>query len=307
MLNQVVSTIFPNYFHQAPYFLRIANGILDVLSSVNYAVLQVLTNNDSSVNPTYPTIFSRGEVDGIILGSQMENILFALRKESGFNDRPIVSIIHNMPGCASVVADDFSGGYQLTNHLLNLGHRHILHFYENVDESVFGRRHSGMVHAMNEWKLDPDVYLHVCRWHWIGPLDPAHVSEKLTTYLHGKNARLFEENIAGFLQDLSKNPEITAIAATNDITAMQIWQVLSDANLSVPERYSLIGFDDVISNSYDINGSSITTIRVPLEEIGRKAAELLLNMLAEAQTDNCEIVLPVELIVRESTSSIIAR
>jgi LacI family transcriptional regulator len=304
VLNQVISTIFPHYFHQAPYFLRIANGILDVLSSVNYAVLQVLANNNSSVEPTYPTIFSRGEVDGIILGSQIPELLNAFREDYGFSDRPIVSVIHNMPGCSSVLADDFSGGYQLTKHLLKSGHRHILHFYDNVDESVFGKRHAGMVHAMKEWNLDPEIYLHPCHWHWIGPLDPAHVSEKLSTYLHGANADLFEKNIAGFLKDLNDKPEITAIVATNDITAMQIWQILSDANLSVPERYSLIGFDDVASNISDLSGSSLTTIRVPLEEIGRKAAELLLKKLTEDKTGNCEIVLPVELIIRESTSVI---
>ncbi len=304
VINQVISTIFPHYFHQAPYFLRIANGILDVLSSVNYAVLQILANDNSANIPTLPSIFSRGEVDGVILASQTPSHLSTLREERGFGDRPIVSVIHDIPGCASILADDFSGGYLSAKHLLSLGHRHILHFYENLDESVFGRRYSGMVHALQEWKLDPKTYLHPCHYHWIGPMDPAHVSENPDTYLHGLNAELFERNIKGFLQDLNNSPEITAIIATNDINAMQIWQILTNAKLSVPDRYSLIGFDDIITDNNVETEKKLTSVRIPLEEIGRNAAKLLLNMLNDETIENSKNILPVELMVRDTTSMV---
>ena len=70
----------------------------------------------------------------------------------------------------------------------------------------------------------------------------------------------------------------------------------------VPEDVSVVGFDDILGASY--HTPSITTVRQPLEEMGRQGARILLERIERpSQEFAAEIVLEPELIVRESTAA----
>ena len=92
----------------------------------------------------------------------------------------------------------------------------------------------------------------------------------------------------------------TAVVAQNDKVAIGAMQALHAAGLRVPQDVSVVGFDDI--GECEVCTPRLTTIAVPLEEIGERAIELL---AAQIRGDSLEIrptVLPTRLVVRESTA-----
>jgi len=99
---------------------------------------------------------------------------------------------------------------------------------------------------------------------------------------------------------LKKTRGFTAIFCFNDIAAIGAIRALKDAGLAVPEDVSVVGFDDIQSAAYST--PSLTTVRQPLLEMGRRGAQVLLERIANREKQYpAEIVMAPELVVREST------
>ena len=99
---------------------------------------------------------------------------------------------------------------------------------------------------------------------------------------------------------LKKTHDFTAIFCFNDIAAIGAIRALKDAGLSVPGDVSVVGFDDIQSAAYAT--PSLTTVRQPLTEMGKRGAQVLLERIANREkTFPAEIVMTPELVVREST------
>jgi LacI family transcriptional regulator len=99
---------------------------------------------------------------------------------------------------------------------------------------------------------------------------------------------------------LKKTRGFTAIFCFNDIAAIGAIRALSDAGLSVPKDVSVVGFDDIQSAAYST--PSLTTVRQPLTEMGKRGAQILLERIANRESAfPSEIVMAPELVVREST------
>ncbi|HEY6401229.1 MAG TPA: substrate-binding domain-containing protein, partial [Blastocatellia bacterium] len=100
---------------------------------------------------------------------------------------------------------------------------------------------------------------------------------------------------------LDKGEPFTALFAFNDISAIGAIRALREAGLIVPDDVSVIGFDDIPAAAY--NYPALTTIKQPLREMGRLAAEHLLNHISNGAESEFpeEIMVEPELIVRQST------
>jgi LacI family transcriptional regulator len=99
---------------------------------------------------------------------------------------------------------------------------------------------------------------------------------------------------------LEKSRDFTAIFCFNDIAAIGAIRALKDAGLSVPGDVSVVGFDDIQSAAYST--PSLTTVRQPLLEMGKRGAQILLDRIANRENKYpSEIVMATELVVREST------
>ena len=99
---------------------------------------------------------------------------------------------------------------------------------------------------------------------------------------------------------LEKTREFTAIFCFNDIAAIGAIRALKDAGLSVPGDVSVVGFDDIQSAAYST--PSLTTVRQPLTQMGKRGAQVLLERIANRDKEySSEIVMTPELVVREST------
>src|SRR5579883_3400402 len=106
---------------------------------------------------------------------------------------------------------------------------------------------------------------------------------------------------------LKSGRDFTALFAFNDISAIGAIRALREAGLRVPEDVSVVGFDDIQSAAYQNPG--LTTVRQPLREMGRIAAETLLRRIRQSgkEPHGGETMVEPELIVRESTCPVPAK
>jgi DNA-binding LacI/PurR family transcriptional regulator len=94
----------------------------------------------------------------------------------------------------------------------------------------------------------------------------------------------------------------TAVFAANDLVAVGAMAVARAAGLRLPEELSVVGYNDIPLAAR--LAPTLTTVRVPLAEMGQRASELLIRMLEPDRGHGdgaSQVVLPVELVVREST------
>ena len=102
---------------------------------------------------------------------------------------------------------------------------------------------------------------------------------------------------------LEKHRNFTAIFCFNDISAIGAIRALKDSGCSVPQDVSIVGFDDIQSAAYST--PSLTTVRQPLMEMGKRGAQVLLHRIAHRDEEYpAEIVMEPELVVRESTAPV---
>jgi DNA-binding LacI/PurR family transcriptional regulator len=103
-------------------------------------------------------------------------------------------------------------------------------------------------------------------------------------------------------QLLARKAQFTAVVAFNDISAIGIIRALQDFKVSVPGDVSVIGFDDVEAAAYTV--PRLTTVRQPLAEMGRIAAQCVLKRLHRTETFRPKITVEPSFVVRESTQAV---
>ncbi len=115
---------------------------------------------------------------------------------------------------------------------------------------------------------------------------------------------VYEGRQAGFhiaKKLFTSNKEITAVFASNDAIAIGVMHYLNTKGYKIPGDVSVIGFDDIEADL--MLTPSLSTIRVPKIELGAEALKLIVNTLKNKKSLPKKIVVPVELIIRESTSN----
>ncbi len=174
------------------------------------------------------------------------------------------------PHSSSVTFDFQQGGYLAATHLLSLGHRHLLHFSSeslNPDMLHVDPRQqclTGYQQACHEFGLDPTRHLHY---------SPLETRLNQSAYIAMKQPRLaaLSATVAWvrkhpLLRMLRSHPEITAILAPNDPTAVIYCGILQRGEYRIPHDISVVGFDDTEA-LFDSSGqNTLTTVRIPLRQ-----------------------------------------
>jgi DNA-binding LacI/PurR family transcriptional regulator len=226
-------------------------------------------------------------VDGII--GITEDPAFVVH--GSLSHLPFVSIIAESDCYPHIIADETDGMKQAVNHLIALGHRKIAYFADPCTHMVQKR-----VAAFNE-TLDSAGIPVQKSWQWLlwdwGPMEK-------------RGLRSAEAWIRrGFAQQ-----GFTAIVVQNDRAAIGTINALHAAGLRVPQDISVIGFDS--TDECELASPRLTSVKLPLVEIGKKAVEVLLEMNQhEAKGQDVfrlsDIVMPVTLDVRDSTAPVLRR
>jgi DNA-binding LacI/PurR family transcriptional regulator len=185
-----------------------------------------------------------------------------------------------------VIADNLTGGYLATQHLLSLGHKRtgiILTGKSLVDlNQEFSLRLQGYRLALQQQQI---------------PFDP-----ELVCVMDGE-AENVEMGYEGFKQlyNRSDNPP-TAMFVTSDLKAIGALKSAQDMGLNVPEDISLVGYDDLRISSFTY--PHLTTINQDTTQVGRRAIEILLNELPTDQNVLVKDEIVPKLIVRNTTRAI---
>jgi LacI family transcriptional regulator len=181
---------------------------------------------------------------------------------------------------ASVGSTNWSGGLTATEHLIQLGHRRIAFAGGLAGASCNQARHHGYIAAMTSAGL---------------PIDPALVSHGHFDYRtgHGSGLRLL---------DLDDPP--TAVFAACDQIGFGIIEAARERGLTVPADLSVVGFDDTFAAEWST--PPLSTVRQPLQEMGRVAVRTLLQLAAGESLDSYHVELATQLVVRGSTASPVA-
>jgi LacI family transcriptional regulator len=260
----------------SPFTPSIVRGIQDYLNEQDYLSLIVNSDwNPELEEEAIRTLVSR-PVDGIIFVEYSHLAVSAILEDS---DKPHV-FVHRLFGTPiknSIVPDDEYGAAQVVRHLFNLGHRRIA--YINGPESWHSskKRLSGYRAelAANGLEFDPGL-IQPGDWEFEGGYRAA-------------------QNLSG----LSDPP--TAIFAANDLMALGAIHAIQDQGLNVPGELAVVGYDN--RDFTKIVRPKITTMSMPVYEMGWAAAELLLKQIAEGREEVDEIKIKGQLFIRETCGS----
>lgn len=262
------------------YFLQVLNGVLETAAQLHQNTT-IFTMRDWKEEAPRLSGFCDGRIDGMILlapdftGASTPHLP---------EHTPFVSVHANapIPGVVNIESDEETGAFNAVRHLIELGHRRILHFAGELHTVGAERRIHGYRRALESCGI---------------PFDPAFVVEV------GFGIELGRDAIRRWMRERTGQAFPEAVFCVNDAIAVACLEVFSEAGLRVPDHVSVVGFDDTMAARMVL--PQLTTVRQPLREMGEKAVRVLLERVehhhaAAAPRETSSIVFPTEVVIRKS-------
>jgi LacI family repressor for deo operon, udp, cdd, tsx, nupC, and nupG len=270
------------------YFTRVMSGVVQELTAAHYFFFTACHDWNRELIEKYPQMLVERAVDGfLLLNTSADDIEVPV---------PVVAIsAHSrVENVTNIVLDHHAAVAQALKYLYDLGHRRIAFMRgpRAIPDSEF--RWEGIQQVAREigLKIDPSLVIRIDAGGW-----------SMKAGYHPMAPEIGFKPMQGLLE---KTRDFTAIFCFNDIAAIGAIRALKDAGLSVPGHVSVVGFDDILSAAYAT--PSLTTVRQPLLEMGKRGAEVLLERIANREQDfPAEIVMAPEFVVRESTGPVPAK
>lgn len=257
------------------YTSKVVRAIDDYCKKHDYNMLIYNTDYDPEIEKKSINILKMLRVDGIIIASTGHNN--AIIREEDLHGTPIVQMFMEYDDLeiSTVVSDYRQGAYQGTAYLIEQGHKNIAvvtQEYQGIRSRY--NRILGYEDALNQHGL---------------PLEPSRIH---TWDRKGDMDTVFE-----YL--CSQSPMPTAIFSMNASSTTALMRFLKKKNLKVPEDLSIVGFDQL--PEVDLMETPVTIVEQSTYQIGEKAAEMLLRKIRnKGNSTNEKIILPCQLVVRES-------
>ena len=274
--SRTIGVVLPDLMN--PLFPPIVRGVQDVLREVGYSGLIVNTDNDADTERSQVTLLRSWHVEGLIVATALLDHPLLEQLHAQKVKMVLVNRRPERLELPSVTPDDAGGVEMSVRHLAGLGHRRILHLAGPQTTSTGVIRARAFSHAVRDLGLDHDAGL-------IQPCD--YWSE--------------EEGARALASVLDRGTEFTAIVAGNDLIALGCYDVFAERGISCPEQVSVVGFNDM--PFLDKLRPPLTTVSVPQHQIGVEACRLLLEGIAEPARPARSVLLPVSLVVRDSTAA----
>ncbi|HEU5102071.1 MAG TPA: LacI family DNA-binding transcriptional regulator [Roseiflexaceae bacterium] len=259
----------------SPFFAQIVDGTAQALQERGRFMLLGSAGMSTQLE-TIDSLQRSRRIDGMIIILPLSTSLEAAQQLAA-SQFPLVLVDLQYDIDANHISiDNRQGAYCATEHLIGLGHRRIGLISGPLIQPVAHVRIAGYKDALRAHGL---------------PYEPELV-------VIGDFANSGGE--AGATHFLSLDDPPTAIFACNDQMAFGTVRTLRRRGLRVPDDISVIGFDDIAEAS--ISYPPLTTMRQPLAEMGRIAAEYVCRVIDGEATERLQVTLSTELIVRQSTA-----
>jgi LacI family transcriptional regulator len=276
----VIGMLIPDITN--PLFSALFRSVDDVASAAGYHVILCNTGDSASRFQDHLEALSDGHVDGVLIATAHRTDVAIEKLHSRRVPYVLLNRRRDTDEDASVVPDDRRGAQLAIEHLVQLGHRRIAHIAGSGEVSRTANRIVGYRETMKSLGL-PEIIYHI----------PA----------GGMHERAGEDALVQLMK-ASQEEKPTAIFTANDLVALGVLAAARRMGIRVPDELSVVGCDDVPLARYV--QPALTTIKYPVNDIGRLATEQLIELIS-AQPVNAvvlpKLVLPVELIRRESTSA----
>ena len=271
------------YLGQKLEFLR------EALTAKGYHVMVGMTNGDAQEELATVSRFRDLRAAGVILvASRVSQTSVSI--QSFLKSRtPLIQLDPMIePPAGSICVDRAKGMRQATQHLLELGHRHIVPLGFSKDCRYSLQRLEGVIAAYKEKGLDSDKYVHPFYF----PSDAG------SFYEWGRDIAATIWKYSCGTQRNPANP--TAVLALNDRLAIGFIDGLRQLGVRVPEDFSVIGYDNMEIGAFI--APQLTSIDAQPDELIREATERLLQRIrGEAAADENVVSIPARLLCRGST------
>ena len=256
------------------FYWKLTANISNRLSAMNILTVYECITRKNERNCIIPSTVSEHKVDGvIIIGQLRRDFLFLISK----SDIPVVCVDFYVSRCEldSVNSDSYYGGYIITDHLVERGHRKI-GFIGNINAtSSINDRFLGYIKCLIENKLE-------IRREW---------------FLEARDdtGTLFER--ISFPEDMP-----TAFVCNSDETAFRVISALRQKGVRVPEDISIVGYDNYIVSNICV--PAITTVEVDIEQMASESVDIMLKKLGNPDYREGRKIISGKLVVKDSTIDI---
>ena len=264
------------------FFAEVISGIESAAKKKNYHL--IITESHESFKKEKENLdflHSRG-VDGILISISTETHNYQHFKNIIEKNLPIVFFdrIAEIDGTHKVIAGNIEGACNATLHLLSNGYRNIGHITSTKDLSITKERLQGFNKALQQFKLP----------------------KKESNVKYCNHGGLFEMEIEKALDELLAKPKpVDALFTASDRITIKTLSSLQKRGLSIPDDIAIVGFTNFTAPELFTPG--LTTITQPAFEMGKVAAELLINQIERKRPlkDFERKILPTTLTIRQSS------
>jgi LacI family transcriptional regulator len=278
--SQIIGITIPQtinvFFGDNSYFPMLLQGIASLINQRNYAMLFWLAeSHELEVRDSFAKRVARHrQPDGLIITSVIKNdplFEYLLRHKKRFV--MVETPATHADQVSYVTVDNIAAAMTAVNHLISLGRRRIAHISGQLIIQDAADRFEGYQRALDQAGLARDSRLIS-----LGEFSMTSGYESMKHIL-------------------KQRPD--AIFCGGDTIAIGAMRAIHEAGLRIPDDIAVVGFDD-LDIATQVN-PTLTTIRHHVQTIGSTAAQLLIDQIEGRLEHPCQVVLPTELIVREST------
>lgn len=254
------------------YNATVLGGIEDHLLREGYFYFVASHRFRPDLIEEYPDLLQYRSVDGLIV------LTAPWHRELPI---PVVTISchHDVKGVTRIILDHRRAAELALQHLWGLGHREI----------AVIKGQSFTPDSEVRWKTITDVAEQARRT----------ISSKLVVQLEDNQASP-DLGYHATKKLFASGRRFTAVFAFNDLAAIGAMRAVHEHGLRVPHDVSVVGFDDIDSAAYQ--NPPLTTVRQPLKEMGRMAAQTVLSRIGVETEESHEIIVEPELVVRATTA-----
>ncbi|MCQ3931417.1 MAG: LacI family transcriptional regulator [Chloroflexi bacterium] len=270
LIPHIVSDLFTD-----PFFSILLQGITTAANSVNYSPILWLTSASVDESAFYDQVFNDRLADGMIVASATVNASFIKRLDQ--RGKPYIIIGRPFTAyeqSSYVDSENEQGARMMVEHLIKQGRRRIGMITGRSGLTSSHDRLQGYISALQHADIPIDMRL----------ITPAGDYSDASGYTGMK---------------LLLHHRIDAVFAANDVMAASAMRAIKEAGLRIPEDIAIGGFDDMgISRTTE---PQLTTVQQPITQLGDYAVRGLIDLLEGRVEPPYQQMLPVKLIVRQST------
>ncbi len=271
----IIGLVIPNrvqFLFSDPYFPRIIEGVTKACNANDYTVALFLFHNKDEEEKIYPRVLQTGFVDGVIVtATEMGDFLIPKLIE---NKMPFVMVgrPEHKSHISFIDVDNLAGAYTAVIHLIWLGYKRIATITGPLNTSAGLDRRDGYLKALSERGYNIEHEL----------IQPGDFTE--------------QGGYKAMQRLLPLKPD--ALFVASDMMALGALQAIRDASLVVPDDIAIVSFDDLLPSTRLT--PPLTTVKQPIQRVGAKAVEILLDLLEYGLEPPRRIIMPTELVVRAS-------